>query len=54
MRKSSVLNITSLLLTVLGIAIIYLGVSAPKIIWPPIITGIGFFIISLALHVLKK
>ena len=36
-----------ILLIVLAIAMIYFGgFHGPKVIWPPIITGIGFFLIS--------
>lgn len=54
MEKKSVLNIAVFLLVVLGVAIIYIGVSGPKIIWPPIITGLGFFVIGWAISALNK
>ena len=38
----------ALLLILLGIAMIYIGgFYAPKVMLPPIITGIGFFLIAL-------
>ena len=38
----------AVLLIILGIIMIYLGgFYGPKTIWPPIITGIGFFLVSL-------
>ncbi len=41
------------LLLALGVVMIYLGgFKAPKVILPPIITGIGFF--AIALTFLKK
>lgn len=36
-----------LILIVLGVAMIYIGgFHAPKLMLPPIITGIGFFVIA--------
>ncbi|WP_456424154.1 hypothetical protein [Lutibacter sp.] len=55
MGKKNILTISSVLLIVLGLAMIYIGgFYAPKIMLPPIITGIGFFIIAWSLNVLKK
>jgi len=55
MNKNSTLSIASILLILLGIAMIYIGgFYAPKVMLPPIITGIGFFIIAWVLHVLKS
>jgi hypothetical protein len=55
MSKNTVLTISTLLLILLGIAMIYFGgFYAPKIIIPPIITGIGFFVIAWTLNALKK
>jgi hypothetical protein len=34
------------LLIILGIAMIYIGSTAPKFMLPPVITGIGFFAIA--------
>ena len=54
MDKNKVLSTTALLLVVLGILMIYIGgFYGPKMILPPIITGIGFFLIAWALHALK-
>ncbi|WP_370478045.1 hypothetical protein [Tamlana flava] len=54
MYKSKILAIAAILLIVLGIFMIYLGgFYAPKIMLPPIITGIGFFLIAWALNALK-
>ena len=40
-------SIAAILLIILGIIMIYLGgFYAPKVILPPIITGIGFFVIA--------
>ena len=55
MDKNSVLSTSAILLIILGIGMIYLGgFYAPKVILPPIVTGIGFFIIAWALSALKK
>jgi len=38
----------AILLILLGIAMIYIGgFYAPKVMLPPIITGVGFFLIAL-------
>ena len=45
---------SSILLVLFGIAMIYLGgFYAPKLMLPPIISGIGFFLIAWALNALK-
>lgn len=55
MDKNKVFTIAGITLVLLGIAMIYIGAFyAPKIMLPPIITGIGFFVISWALLSLKK
>jgi len=55
MDKNTILIISTILLIILGIAMIYIGgFYAPKMMLPPIITGVGFFIIAWALNALKK
>lgn len=55
MNKSKILTISAIILIVLGIVMIYIGgFYAEKIILPPIITGIGFFVIAWSLNALKK
>ena len=55
MNKNNTLSIASLLLIVLGIAMIYIGgFYAPKVMLPPIITGVGFFILAWVLNALKE
>ncbi len=55
MNKNNVLSIAAILLILLGIAMIYIGgFYAPKVMLPPIITGVGFFIIAWVLTTLKK
>lgn len=54
MNKKQALTIASVLLILLGVLMIYLGFySAPKTLWPPVITGIGFFIIAWGFYVSK-
>lgn len=53
MEKRAVLNTAILLLILLGIAIIYFGMMGPKIMWPPVITGLGFFVISWVFYKLR-
>jgi len=54
MDKNKVLTITAILLIVLGTAMIYIGgFYAPKVMLPPIISGVGFFLIAWALYALK-
>ena len=55
MDKNKVLTTVAILLIILGIAMIYIGgFYAPKVMLPPIITGIGFFLIAWALNVVKN
>jgi len=55
MNKNNTLSIASILLILLGIVMIYIGgFYAPKVILPPIITGIGFFIIAWVMIALKE
>ncbi|WP_457611053.1 CAL67264 family membrane protein [Lutibacter sp.] len=55
MRKKTILIISSVLLIILGIVMIYIGgFYTPKVMLPPIITGIGFFIVAWSLNALKK
>lgn len=55
MDKNKVLTITAILLVIIGIAMIYIGgFYAPKVILPPILTGVGFFVIAWVFSALKK
>lgn len=55
MDKNKVLSISAGLLLVLGIAMIYIGgFYTPKVLLPPIITGIGFFVLGWALNALRE
>lgn len=54
MEKRTILSIAVFLLVILGIAIIYFGMSGPKIMWPPVITGVGFFCDQLGFLKIKR
>ncbi len=55
MNKNKILTITAIVLVILGIIMIYLGgFHSPKVILPPIITGIGFFFIAWAVNAVKN
>jgi hypothetical protein len=55
MSKNKILSITAILLAVLGITMIYLGgFHAPKVMLPPILSGIGFILIAWALNTIKN
>jgi len=55
MNKNKIVGISILLLVILGIAMIcFGGFYAPKLMIPPILTGIGFLIIAWAFNTLKK
>lgn len=55
MDKKNVLSVSAIILMILGIVMIYIGgFYAPKVLLPPIITGIGFFVIAWVLLILKK
>ncbi len=55
MNKNKILTISGILLVLLGIFMIYIGgFFAEKIMLPPIITGIGFFVIAWVFSALKK
>ena len=54
MSKNQILTTSSLLLVLLGIAMIYIGgFYGPKVMLPPIITGLGFFLIAWVFQALK-
>jgi uncharacterized membrane protein len=55
MNKNFKLSLAAILLIVLAVVMVYIGgFYGPKVILPPIITGIGFIIIALILITLKK
>tara|TARA_R110002096_G_C14021968_1_gene670139 strand:- start:262 stop:414 length:153 start_codon:yes stop_codon:yes gene_type:complete len=48
-------KITAVVLLVLGIYMLYLGgVKAPKLMLPPVISGIGFILIAIVFITEKK
>lgn len=47
MNKNKKLSVAAIILIILGVLMIYIGgFYGSKVILPPIITGIGFFIIA--------
>ncbi|MDX5584480.1 MAG: hypothetical protein QNK20_06035 [Aureibaculum sp.] len=55
MNKYRKIKVSVVLLIILGIAMIYIGAFyGPKIMLPPIITGVGFFVIAWALNTIRK
>jgi hypothetical protein len=55
MARNTVLNISVLLMIALAIVMIVLGFKAgPKIMLPPIITGLGFLVIAWVFSALKE
>jgi hypothetical protein len=55
MKRNNVLNISGLIMIILGVAMIVLGTnSGPKVLIPPIVTGIGFMVIAWVFMMLKE
>jgi len=55
MNKNKLLSISAVILILLGLIMIYIGgFYAPKVMLPPIITGIGFFVIAWVFNALKN
>ena len=55
MKRNDVLNTSGLIMIILGIIMIVLGVSAgPKVLIPPIVTGIGFMVVAWVFMMLKE
>lgn len=55
MKRNNALNVSSIILVLLGIVMVILGVNAgPKILMPPIVTGIGFMVIAWTFIMLKE
>jgi len=55
MKNSKLIKLSALALVILGIAMIYIGgFYSSKVILPPIITGIGFFIIAWVFNAQEK
>jgi hypothetical protein len=43
-------NILLLVLVIIGVVMIYLGATAPKLMLPPLLSGVAFIIITLLLY----
>lgn len=55
MERNNVLNVSAVILILLGVIMIVLGINTgPKILIPPIVTGIGFMVIAWTLMMLKE
>ena len=55
MDKNNKFKMSAILLIILGIAMIYIGgFYGPKVILPPIITGVGFMIVAWVLNSLRE
>ena len=55
MKRNQVLNIGGVVLIILAILLLVLGMNAgPKILVPPIVTGIGFIVIASVFMMLKE
>jgi len=55
MKRRNIINISVFVLIVLGIVMIYFGgFYAPKLMIPPILTGIGFFVIAWAFSAINR
>jgi len=54
-KKDKILRTAAILLVLLGLGMIYIGgFYGPTVMLPPIITGLGFFVIAWALNTLKS
>ncbi|HLT72487.1 MAG TPA: hypothetical protein VKZ75_07525 [Cyclobacteriaceae bacterium] len=55
MEKNNVLLLGLWMMVILGLVMVYLGgLHGPNVMWPPIVTGIGFFVIAWVFAVLRK
>ncbi len=54
MKKETVLIISGIILLVLGALIAAIGLFARPILLPPVITGLGFFVLSWVCFTLRK
>ena len=47
MKRNNVLYLSALILFILAIVMIYLGyTTGPKVLLPPLVTGIGFMVVA--------
>lgn len=54
MKKETILTISGGILIALGVLISAIGLFAGPILLPPVITGIGFFVLSWVCFTLRK
>ena len=55
MKRDSVLLIAQIILIILGVVMVLIGgVLGKKFMLPPILTGLGFFVIAWAFSAFKK
>ena len=55
MKRNNVLYLSALILFILAVVMIYLGyTTGPKVLLPPVVTGIGFMIIAGAFVSLRE
>ncbi len=54
MKKESILTLAAVFLIILGIGIAAIGLSGATILLPPVITGIGFFVIAWGFFAMRK
>lgn len=54
MKKENVLLISGIVLIVLGLFIASIGLFAGSILLPPVITGLGFFVLAWVCFTLRK
>ena len=55
MKRNSLLQVSALIIFILGVIMIALGyITGPKLLIPPIITGLGFMVIAGVFLILKE
>jgi len=55
MNRETTLTVAGILIAILGLIIGYLGLfSGPGVLPPPVITGIGFFVIAWVFFAFRK
>lgn len=55
MKRNNVLYISALILFILAVVMIYLGyTTGPKVLVPPVITGIGFMVVAGVFVILRE
>lgn len=55
MKKEKSITIVTILLIIMGLAMIYLGgIAAPKLVLPPVISGFAFLVTAWGFYTLKN